>query len=123
MTVNDVIGRIDDLKPNGFSPEVKIDWLSKLDLMIQNEIIDTHDGAGETKFTGYDYDNDTDTVLLAPPPFDTMYIRWLEAQIDLANSEYNGYNASITMFNTEWQSYASYYNRKHLPLSAGRFMF
>jgi hypothetical protein len=70
-------------------------------------------------FEGYSVDVDQQTDLLAPAPFDEMYIYWLKAQIDLANGEYNRYNVEITMFNTEWQEYINDYNRHHMPKTAG----
>ncbi len=125
MKIIDVIGRVDDLKPNTWDVEHKIGWLSKLDLMIQKNIINTHEDGSNTPFTGYDVDVDQQTELLAPPPYDEMYIYWIEAQIDLANQEYNKYNASIMMFNTEWQEYENYYNRQFMPITSGkqRFLF
>lgn len=124
MTILEVIGRVDDLKPNTYTPEHKVDWLCKLDRMIIKNIIETHEGGEGVIFHDYNYDTDTDTELLAPPPYDEMYIRWLEAQIDLANSEYDKYNASIMLFNTEWQAYENHYHQLHVPKSGNkRFLF
>ena len=125
MKIIDAISKVDDLKPNRYDEEHKVGWLSNLDLRVKNEIIDTHEGANETSFTGYNVDIDKDTELLVPAPYDEMYIHWLMAQIDLANGEYNKYNAEITMFNTEWEDYAKHYNRTHMPITQGkkRFLF
>ena len=117
MTIHDAITRTDTLKFNTYELADKINWLSKLDWMLKRLIIDTHEGGEEIAFSGYDADTDTSTELLAPAPYDEMYLRWLEAQIDLAN-------ASIMLFNTEYEAYENYYNRNHMPLSAGRrFLF
>lgn len=119
MKIIEAIGRVDVLKPNAYDVEHKIGWLSKLDLMIQTHIFNTHEDAPEAVFSGYTADVDQQTELLAPAPFDEMYIYWLKAQIDLANGEYNRYNAEILMFNTEWQEYINHYNRQHMPKTAG----
>ena len=119
MKIIEAIGRVDDLKPNAYDVEHKIGWLSKLDHKIQNQVISTHEDAPEEAFTGYPADVDQQTELLAPAPFDEMYIYWLRAQIDLANGEYNKYNVEITMFNTEWQEFINHYNRHHMPKTAG----
>ena len=125
MKIIDAISKVDDLKPNRYDEEHKVGWLSNLDLRVKNEIIDTHEGASETSFTGYNLDVDKNTKLLVPAPYDEMYIHWLMAQIDLANGEYNKYNAEITMFNTEWEDYAKHYNCTHMPITQGkkRFLF
>ena len=67
-------------------------------------------------FNGYDENSSLDTILLVDAPYDEIYIRWLESQIDYANGEYGKYNNSITAYNTAWKGYMNYYNRKHMPL-------
>lgn len=124
MTIIEAINRTDSVKRNSYGLTDKIAWLSKLDWMIKCNIIDTHEGGESIVFNGYDEDTDLKTELLVPAPFDEMYIRWLEAQINLANAEYSGYNASILLFNTEYEAYDCYYNRDHMPKQAGnRFLF
>ena len=124
MTIIEAIARTDELTPNAYEKEQKIAWLSKLDWMIKRFIVDTHEGAEKCQFNGYTAKSSDQTELLAPPPFDEMYQRWLEAQIDLANGEYDRYNVAIMQFNTEYEQYEAYYNRTHMPLNAGkRFLF
>ena len=117
MTLMDAIYRIDTLKPNSYSQEEKIKWLSALDGTIKAEIIDTHEGGEDIVFSGYNENTVLTTELLVPHPYDELYIRWLETQIDYANGEYGKYNNSITMYNKAYSAYESYYNRTHLPIS------
>ena len=42
MTIIDVIGRIDTLKPNGYKQSEKIKWLSELDSEIKKQIDHKH---------------------------------------------------------------------------------
>lgn len=124
MTIIEAINKIDTLKSNTYSQEDKIDWLSRLDMMVKTQIVDTHEGAENVTFTGYDGDTDLHTVLLVPAPYDEVYLRWLEAQIDYHNDEIDRYNGAITMFNTAYEGYEKYYNRTHMPVSYGsRFVF
>ena len=124
MTIIEAINKIDSLKYNTYSQEDKLDWLSRLDWMVKRQIIDTHDGAEKVSFTGYDSDTDQHTVLLVPAPFDEVYIRWLEAQIDYTNGETDKFNASIIMYNTAYEAFENYYKRNHMPLQKGkRFIF
>lgn len=123
MTIIEAIGNINNLKPNGFSQPQKIKWLSTLDGMIKKHIIDTHEGGETVEFTEYTADS-INTELLVPAPFDGIYMRWLEAQMDYANGEYRKYNNAIITFNTEYEAYAKYYNRVHMPKTSGtRFLF
>jgi hypothetical protein len=115
MTIMDALYRIDELKPNSYSQPEKIKWLSSLDGIIKSEIIDTHEGGEDVVFNGYGEDADLTTVLLVPAPYDDIYLRWLETQIDYTNGEYGKYNNSIAMYNAAYTAFANYYNRTHMP--------
>lgn len=117
MKIIEAIDRIDGLKHNTYSYNEKVAWLSRLDSMVKRLIIDTHEGGEEVTFEGYNDNTDILTELLVPAPFDEMYIRWLEAQIDYANGEYGKYNNSILMYQTAYDGYSNYYNRNHMPKS------
>lgn len=115
MTIIEAINHIDELKPNGYSQEDKILWLSRLDGRVKTEIINTHEGAEDSAFTGYTEETPLDTELLIPHPYDEVYGLWLEAQISFANGEYARYNNSISSFNYAYQAYERFYHREHMP--------
>lgn len=115
MTIMDALYRIDELKPNSYSQPEKIKWLSSLDGVIKSEIIDTHESGEDIEFSGYGEDADLSTVLLAPAPYDDIYIKWLEAMIDYTNGEYGKYNNSLVAYNDAYDLYQRHYNRTHMP--------
>lgn len=124
MKIIEAITRLDALKFNTYTQSEKIDWLSRLDSMVKKQIIDTHEGGETVSFDGYTGDTPSATVLLVPSPYDEMYLRWMEAQIDYHNGEYDKYNNAIIMFNTAFEAYAAYYNQNHMPVNRGRrFLF
>ena len=123
MTIIEAIGTIDALKPNTFSQEEKIKWLSNLDMSIKKEIMDTRKGGIEIEFNGYDENTPLDTELLAEAPYDEMYVYHLESQIDYYNAEYGKYNNSLVAYNDAYSAFQKYYNRTHMPISKGRFTF
>ena len=114
MKIIEAINQIDSLKHNTYSQANKLEWLSRLDAMVKKHIIDTHEGE-EVTFAGYGDLTDPQTELLVPAPYDEMYLRWMEAQIDYHNGEYDKYNNAIDMFDTAYQGYHNYYNRTHKP--------
>ncbi len=114
MTFMEAVNRVDAVKPNAYEQEEKLRWLSVLDGIVKKEIVDTHEGEG--KELG---ETDADRELLAPHPYDGMYIHWLEAQIDYANGEYGKYNSSMAMFRAVYEAYEKYYHRSHLPIAKG----
>jgi hypothetical protein len=115
MTLIEAITRIDTLKPNTYTQQEKIKWLSTLDGIIKNEVIDTHEGSEDIVFNGYDENTGLATVLLVPAPYDDIYIRWLETRIDYTNGEYARYNNGVKAYNDVYDAYRGYYNRTHLP--------
>ena len=115
MTIMDALYRIDELKPNSYSQPEKIKWLSSLDGVIKSEIIDTHEGGEGITFSGYTEDADLSTVLLVPAPYDDIYLKWLEAQIDYTNGEIAKYNNSLVAYNDAYDIYQKHYNRTHMP--------
>lgn len=124
MTIAEAISKVDALKPNTFAPEEKVDWLSTLDARVKSKIIDTHECNEPVFFYGYDSESDKEMELLVPSPYDEIYLRWLEAQIDYYNSDDDRYNNAIILFNNAYEDFKKNYTRTHMPISAGnRFVF
>ena len=124
MTIAEVISKVDALKPNTYTPEDKVAWLSTLDTRVKSQIIDAHERNDPIYFYGYDSILDQETELLVPAPYDEMYLRWLEAQIDYHNGEDDRYNNAIILFNNAYEGYKKHYTRTHMPISRGsRFIF
>ena len=124
MTIKEAITRLDALKFNTYTDADKVEWLSRLDSAVKLQIIDSHGGANDVTFNGYDENTPVDTVLLVPAPYDEVYLRWMEAQIDYHNGEYDKFNNSIIMYNTAFDAYQKYYTRTHKPVQRGRrFLF
>ena len=115
MTIMEAINLLDAIKPNSYKQTEKIRWLATLDGIVKEEIIDTHEGGEAVTFEGYN-ENSLMQELLVPHPYDDIYIKWLEAQIDYANGEYNKYNNSITVYNKALADFERYYNRTHMPI-------
>lgn len=117
MTITQAIAKIDELKPNTYSYAEKVRWLSLLDGMVDTEILATHEGGGTERFCGYGADTPQDTELLVPFPYDEVYIKWLEAQMDYAAAETNRYYNSRAAASAAYMDFAAYYNRTHMPKS------
>lgn len=126
MTIREAITEADNLKPNMYQDPDKIRWLSRLDGRIMGEIISTHEfneGEEPPEFDGYTPDTSDDTELLVPAPYDEIYIRWLEAQIDYANREFDSFNASNAMFDSVYTAFRNAYNKTHMPKGHRRIYY
>lgn len=127
MTICEAIVLADDFRPNTFTTSQKIQWLSHLDGIVFDRVIATHEGAEQDSFTGYaPYMSDAElkaSVLLIGPPYESVYVHYLEAQIDYANGEYGRYNNSTAMYQADLDAFSCWYNRTHTPVSKKRFLF
>ena len=124
MTIAEAIATVDAMKPNTFTEAQKVSWLSNLDHRITTQIIDTHESKKCCRnFFEYDPEMDADRRLIAPPPYDSMYLRWLEAMIDYHNSDDDRYNNAIILFNNDYEDFKTYYTRTHMPLNRGRWVY
>lgn len=118
MTIKECIDVVDNLKPNQYSIEDKVAWLSFLDMTIINEVLKTHEGydGRYDDFTGYSPDILT-AGLIIPSPYDRVYTAYLKMKIDEENGETARYNNSVTLYNTYLMEYKKWYNANHMPLS------
>lgn len=118
MTIKECIDLVDNVKPNQYSIEDKVAWLSFLDGIIINDVLKTHEGydGGYDDFLGYDADK-VGTKLIAEYPYDALYPAYLKMKIDEENGETARYNNSATMFNSYLGVYKKHYNKTHMPLN------
>ena len=115
MTLRQAITRMDNLKYNTFTLSQKLGWLSDVESRIHREILATHEGGPEEEFAPFTDDTDLDTQLAAPAPYDIVYLRQRETQIDYHNGEIDKYNNSSQLLNTAFAGFRRWYNRTHLP--------
>lgn len=125
MTIREAINRADTIRPNQYTDEIKIQWLSELDERIFNDIISTHEdnpyidtideGGNTVKGIVFPYTDDS-ISLIAASPYDVLYSSYLVAMIDEANEETTRYTNSSIKYNVQYQDYAKWYNRNHLHI-------
>ena len=107
MTPNKAIEYIDNLRPNAYSEEDKLNWINELDGMVQKLVFQ------EEETTTYKFPDDMDRELLISAPFDNVYALYLESKIHYYNQEYGNYNNSVAMFESQFGEYKKAYIRKH----------
>ena len=122
MTGLEVIARADDLAPNQYTPEQKIEWLSALDQKIWNEVFAVHCDAEAPAYPeGYSSGEET---LLIPAPYGwDVYSYHLLARVAEYNAEIAKYNLYATQFNAAYKEFCAWYNRTHRPRQKGDWRF
>ena len=117
MTIKECIDLVDNVKPNQYSIEDKVHWLSYIDHTIINDVLKTHEGYDEKhdEFDGYSADRLSDGLIVGKP-YDRLYEAYLKMKIDEENGETKRYNNSAMMFNSYLTEYKKHYNKTHMPL-------
>lgn len=118
MTVNELIEKVDRLRPNQIDAEDKLEWVSQLEELIWREIIRTHEGGEETAFTA----PDGDSQLTVPAAYEEMYWHWLEMKIAYANDEIDRYNNAAQAFGSAFSDFRNWYNREHMPTCRNKWL-
>lgn len=110
MRISQALSRIAAVKPSQYDDDTMVEWLSRLDETIRIEVMHL-DGDP----VSYDPEHDLERELLAPYPYDEVYISWLKAQIDLNNAEMARFNNDMLLYNTQYTALADWWVREHTP--------
>lgn len=107
VKLQEVLSKVDNIKPNGYSDEQKTAWVNKVEGMIQVEVMELV----EDDVIIYDWSIDAETELLAKHPYSDVYEYYTLAMIDFMNGDIPGYQNSMLMFNTAFEDYGKWYKR------------
>lgn len=115
MKIIEAINTVDKNVPNYYTTKEKVEWLKRLDAKLIVEIYSKFEG-NEHKIEdldSYTEDNVREQELLAPIPYDIIYILWLEAMIHKNNNEIAKYNNAISLMAAEYKSFEDETARHH----------
>lgn len=131
-TVAQIIEQYNTERPNQVDDALKVIWLRKLERMIINEVLISHEhnledeqrielkvsgsvlvvtGAGS--FEEHIDSFDLDSYLLVPEPYDDLYIYYLDQRIALNNNDKVRYNMASAQYNNALLTYQQYVNRTY----------
>lgn len=119
-TINKVLARANELRPNALDVGTKAAWVLGLEGQLVREVVMNADPAPQVD-PPTEYPKDGDKPLTVESPYDRMYVLYLVAQIDLANEDMDEYNNALATFSTAFGDWARAYRRAHRPKSAGGF--
>lgn len=121
MTIREAIAEANSLSNNLIDEGLKIKWLSKLDGRIYYEIIAPNEKEGA--FIGYSNETPSDTNLLVPYPWDSLYVSHLEMEIAKVNADNVRYANARIMFNELYDAYSKWYVRTHKDSTSPNITF
>lgn len=120
MKVTEALSLFDELKPNSYSQDTKIGWLSDLDKNLINIVFKNRANNPAAEWEPYTAGNAGITELLVPDAHKEVYMTYLAYKVDYYNGEYERFNNSALLYNTHLQDFMSDWNRENQRLNAAK---
>ena len=111
--IKDIIALVDANKFNEYSDETKLRLVAVLDGKIAVDVLLLH--PSETGQFNYSYPEGLEMEPLVHFPHDDIYEKWMEAQIDFKNGEYEKYQNSMEQFNAAYENFVNWLLTYHTP--------
>jgi len=113
MKIREIIERVDRQKPNAFSAEDKVRWISELDGRLGLEVCMMDIAQVQQLRYGMDC---LEHEPLLQFPHDAMYDHWMFAMIDYANGEYDKYQNAMECYNAHYDSFKHWFLNTYDPV-------
>ncbi len=110
MTAAQAIAALDELSPNSYDMGQKMVWLERVEAALA-EVFGEAAGCPQLE-----------APMLAPAPYDELYIRYMQAQIHLEAGEITRYNNAMALYNAALAGLRRSHIRSHVtgqPLLTG----
>lgn len=117
-TIKQIIERVDANKPNAFSTETKMAWLSALEGKIAADVLLMN--ITEIRQLEYKYPGDLESEPLVTFPHEDIYDLWLMAKIDFENGEYSKYQNSMALYNSAFNNFVCWFASVYDPAQGYR---
>lgn len=108
MTIQKLFDKVNTEKPNSFSEEHLLSFLNEIEAKVAYELIEDFEP----------YEEADDTVLLAPAPYDMLYVSYLKAQIDYANEEIESYANNQAQHDLDFDKFTDWIVREHVNVES-----
>ena len=117
MLGKEAVALADAWRPNGIGAEDKARWLSQIDGRLLKELYALYDGEEKAMPT---YAPEGEEELLAPAPYDEIYVYGLCARYDFTMGEIERYNMDAMLFDETWRGLAGYLQSVFTPKQKNR---
>jgi hypothetical protein len=108
-TVERIISDVDEICYNAYSPELKTRWISELDLSIWRDLHLLLPAGYSWNRLHYIWPESREVKVIVEPPNDGIYDLYLRAKIEYSNGEYEKYNNTAVMFDSELREFSAWF--------------
>lgn len=112
MTINKLLNKIRDEKPNSFGNERLIAFINEIEAEVADQL-----RMASSDVPTYTTETDGDTELLAEAPYDRLYVSYVKAMIDYANEEYDSYANNRTQHVQDFRDFVDWVVRTDRALT------
>ena len=104
MTITNLINKVKEEKPNTFTNTKLLSFINEVE----------EDVAEQLQQDFEPYESVDDTELLAPAPYDRLYVSYLKAMIDYANEEYPSYQLNAEQHTMDFTDLINWIVRENI---------
>lgn len=108
MTIKGLIEKIQEEKPNTFEDSKILSFINEVEEDVADQLSE--------EFEPYTHVDDTE--LMAPAPYDRLYVSYVKSQIDYANEEYGSYQLNAEQHNQDFTDYINWIVRNNVAVNA-----
>lgn len=117
-TYREIIARVDDARPNGYSEQTKFRWLAMLEGKVAADVFLMD--IAQIRELEPKWPESLDRETLVSFPHDDIYDTWLEAKILAADKEYSDYQNAIEYHNEHFNNFVKWFARVYRPAQGGQ---
>ena len=111
-SINEVVARVKNTKPNAIEEKDQARWLLTVDGRVYEEVTRADE---PDRLPCKAWPEDGDKPMLAPSPYDSIYDLYLTAMICFALGEYDDYNNIAEQFERTFRDFRAWWRRNHVP--------
>lgn len=108
MTIQNLINKVQEEKPNSFSNEKLLSFVNEIETEAAHELSED--------FTPYE--SIDETVLIVPAPYDRLYVSYLKAMIDYSNEEYASYQLNAEQHAQDYADFTNWIVRENVNVES-----
>lgn len=114
MTIQGLITKVQEEKPNTFTNNKILSFINEIETEVAEQLIEDD----FMPYTGITDAGGNNIVLLAPAPYDRLYVSYVKAMIDYANEEYASYQLNAEQHSQDFRDFVNWVVREHVAVES-----
>lgn len=99
MKISELINKVQEEKPNTFSDAKIISFITEIEAEVAEQL--------QEELPEYT-EADVNKILLAPTPYDRLYVSYVKAMVDYANEEYASYQLNAEQHTQDFRDFVDW---------------